>query len=100
MKDMNSTIRRNEGTINRNQHKIRKLDGVYKKSYMNELKQDSNTLWSIFDGKTSKLPPEERTATCCNHDQNDPQNKKKKKNNFEDTGFGEGGGRHIPKSRG
>ena len=51
MKDMNHHIKKNEGQVNKNQHKIKKLDGVYKHSVMRDLKQETHTLWGYFNAK-------------------------------------------------
>ena len=51
MKDMNHHIKKNEGQVNKNQHKIKKLDGVYKHSVMRDLKQETYTLWGYFNAK-------------------------------------------------
>lgn len=51
MKDMNHVIKKNEGQVNKNQHKIKKLDGYYKHSVMRDLKQETHTLWGYFNAK-------------------------------------------------
>lgn len=55
MKEMNNAIRRNEGQLNKNQHKIKKLDGVYKSSVMKDLKQETSTLWGYFNSHYADL---------------------------------------------
>ena len=68
MKDLNGNIRRNEGVINRNNHKIKKLDGEYKKNYLTGMKHESQGLWNYFNQTFSGVPPK---LCACKHDQNE-----------------------------
>lgn len=49
MKDLNGSIRKNEGSINKNAHKMKKLDGEYKKNFLNDMKHESQGLWKYFN---------------------------------------------------
>ena len=64
MKDLNGNIRRNEGVINRNVHKIKKLDGEYKRNYLSGMKHESQGLWQYFNQALTVIPP---VNCACKH---------------------------------
>ena len=64
MKDLNGNIKKNEGKINYNAHKIKKLDGEYKKNYLAGMKQESNGIWNYFNQTLSSIPPKN---CACQH---------------------------------
>ena len=75
MKEMNSTIRRNEGFMNKNSHRLKKLDGVYKKNYIVGLKYETQTQWRRLEETSAHS---HGVLSSCEHTE-DQQNQKKKK---------------------
>ena len=59
-----AAIRRNEGVINRNVHKIKKLDGEYKRNYLSGMKHESQGLWQYFNQALTVIPP---VNCACKH---------------------------------
>ena len=63
MKEMNNTIKRNEGLVNKNQHRIKKIDGEYRHCVMNDLKKESRDIWNYFNsnyGNSRGVYPSEK----------------------------------------
>lgn len=53
MKELNHNIRHNEDQIRITSHRIRKLNGDYRKNYMNDLKQENKSVWNQLDSRVS-----------------------------------------------
>lgn len=65
MKDLNGNILRNEGAISRNTHKMKKLDGEYRKTFLMDMKHESKGLWDYFEHNLK----DQSGVRACNHDE-------------------------------
>lgn len=72
-KDLNTNILKNEDTISRNSHRIRKLDQAYKKNYLHDIKQESTAMWDYWSNMNYKSGMETHqnplggVYTVCDH---------------------------------
>lgn len=64
MKQINHDISRNETTRIRNDVRIKKLDGVYRRNLIEDLRNETQQLWR-YQGEIAKKHP---ILTCCDHD--------------------------------
>ena len=74
MKDLNGQIRRNEGAMSKNTHRLKKLDGVYKKNYIVGLKFETQVKWKRLEETSAHSYPE-----VAEKRSEDPEVKNKKK---------------------
>ena len=90
MKDLNHNISKNDAQIYKNAHKIKKLDSDYKKNYISDLKQETQTMWNQWKKLNTHTlheleeDPNCMRKSCCDHNGENSKRSSKKQQQIEE----------------